>query len=335
MRTTTRTTTSRAVALLAGAAAAALVLTGCSGGGSGGAATAAARSPARSPCRPGRSRRRTRTTSTASMKDFEKQYPDAKVKLVDQPGDGYADKVLSQAVVEHRCPTSSTCRRTSPCRSPSAGSCRTSRRTTAKLAEHLRHGRARRVQVQGRRRHVRVPLVPQHRRRLLEHDDVQPSAASTRSNPPKTTDELFTQAETMHDEVPGRLPDEPQARPQRLHPRRRQDPQRRRHEVHLRRLVEGRRPDRPLQGRVPGRLHALERAEQRLPRQLHPVHAGQGRLDHRWRHLARRLREEQPVAQGQGHRQPRHSTPRRSTCRACRSRASRSTSPPPRPSRSS
>ncbi|MCI5825213.1 MAG: extracellular solute-binding protein [Arcanobacterium sp.] len=31
------------------------------------------------------------------VKDFEKQYPDVKVKWIDQPGDGYEDKILQQA----------------------------------------------------------------------------------------------------------------------------------------------------------------------------------------------------------------------------------------------
>ncbi|MCJ1713059.1 sugar ABC transporter substrate-binding protein [Curtobacterium sp. VKM Ac-2922] len=96
MRTTTRTTTKRALALLAGAAATALVLTGCSSGsgaassGSGDiSGTITLQTWALTP---------TYTDYlNGVVKAFEKQHPDAKVKLVDQPGDGYADKVLSQA----------------------------------------------------------------------------------------------------------------------------------------------------------------------------------------------------------------------------------------------
>ncbi|MGU3411635.1 ABC transporter substrate-binding protein [Microbacterium sp. M1A1_1b] len=96
MRTTTRTTTKRALALLAGAAATALVLTGCSSGsgaassGSGDiSGTITLQTWALTP---------TYTDYlNGVVKAFEQQHPDAKVKLVDQPGDGYADKVLSQA----------------------------------------------------------------------------------------------------------------------------------------------------------------------------------------------------------------------------------------------
>lgn len=96
MRSTTRTTTGRAAALFAGVAATALVLTGCSAGGStsgsgGGdiSGTITLQTWALTP---------TYTDYlNGVVKAFEKQHPDAKVKLVDQPGDGYADKVLSQA----------------------------------------------------------------------------------------------------------------------------------------------------------------------------------------------------------------------------------------------
>jgi multiple sugar transport system substrate-binding protein len=97
MRTTPRTTSGRVAAILAGAAAAALVLTGCSSGS--GAATGGGdgeisgsiilQTWALTP---------TYTNYlNGVVKAFEEKYPDAQVKLVDQPGDGYADKVLSQA----------------------------------------------------------------------------------------------------------------------------------------------------------------------------------------------------------------------------------------------
>ena len=96
MRTTTRTRTGSAVALLAGVAATALALTGCSSGSGGTSAgsgdvsgTITLQTWALTP---------TYTDYlNGVIKDFEKKYPDTKVKLVDQPGDGYADKVLSQA----------------------------------------------------------------------------------------------------------------------------------------------------------------------------------------------------------------------------------------------
>jgi multiple sugar transport system substrate-binding protein len=97
MRTTPRTTSGRVAAILAGAAAAALVLTGCSSGG--GAATGGGGDEVSGSI----TLQTWALTPTYTdylngvVKAFEKKYPDAKVKLVDQPGDGYADKVLSQA----------------------------------------------------------------------------------------------------------------------------------------------------------------------------------------------------------------------------------------------
>jgi len=96
MRTSTRTTRGRATALLATAAATALVLTGCSSGGNaagGGdgeiSGTITLQTWALTP---------TYTDYlNGVIDDFEQAHPDAKVKLQDQPGDGYADKVLSQA----------------------------------------------------------------------------------------------------------------------------------------------------------------------------------------------------------------------------------------------
>lgn len=96
MRTITRATRSRAAALLAGAAATALVLTGCSGGSTaadnGGGEISGSITLQTWALTP------TYTDYlNGVIADFEKAHPDAKVKLQDQPGDGYADKVLSQA----------------------------------------------------------------------------------------------------------------------------------------------------------------------------------------------------------------------------------------------
>ncbi|MCM3504717.1 sugar ABC transporter substrate-binding protein [Curtobacterium sp. ODYSSEY 48 V2] len=97
MRTTPRPTRGRAAALLATAAATALVLTGCSSGSSGATGggngkvegTITLQTWALTP---------TYTDYLQGVIDgFEQEHPDAKVKLQDQPGDGYADKVLSQA----------------------------------------------------------------------------------------------------------------------------------------------------------------------------------------------------------------------------------------------
>jgi multiple sugar transport system substrate-binding protein len=97
MRTTPRTTSGRVAAILAGAAAAALVLTGCSSGSD--AATGGGDGEVSGSI----TLQTWALTPTYTdylngvVKAFEEKYPDAQVKLVDQPGDGYADKVLSQA----------------------------------------------------------------------------------------------------------------------------------------------------------------------------------------------------------------------------------------------
>ncbi|WIB36811.1 sugar ABC transporter substrate-binding protein [Curtobacterium sp. MCJR17_043] len=85
-------------AILAGAAAAALVLTGCSSGS--GAATGGGGDGEVSGSITLQTWALTPTYTdylNGVVKAFEKKYPDAEVKLVDQPGDGYAEKVLSQA----------------------------------------------------------------------------------------------------------------------------------------------------------------------------------------------------------------------------------------------
>lgn len=57
--------------------------------------------------------------------DFEKKYPGTHVKWVDQPAEGYADKISADAAAAP-CPTSSTSRRTSSPRSPRRASPSTS-----------------------------------------------------------------------------------------------------------------------------------------------------------------------------------------------------------------
>lgn len=97
MRTTPRTTSGRVAAILAGAAATALVLTGCSSGS--GAATGGGDGEVSGSI----TLQTWALTPTYTeyldgvVKAFEEKYPKAKVELVDQPGDGYAEKVLSQA----------------------------------------------------------------------------------------------------------------------------------------------------------------------------------------------------------------------------------------------
>jgi multiple sugar transport system substrate-binding protein len=89
-------TRTKLVAGLATAAAAALVLTGCSAGSSSGdsaggtvTGTITLQTWALTPKFTG--------YLNGVVTSFEKKHPGVKVKLVDQPGDGYSDKVLSQA----------------------------------------------------------------------------------------------------------------------------------------------------------------------------------------------------------------------------------------------
>jgi multiple sugar transport system substrate-binding protein len=97
MRSTHRTTSGRVAAILAGAAATALVLTGCSSGSTAGAGGGDGEISGSITLQTWALTPTYTDYLNGVVKAFEKKHPDAKVKLVDQPGDGYADKVLSQA----------------------------------------------------------------------------------------------------------------------------------------------------------------------------------------------------------------------------------------------
>ncbi|MDN4647718.1 ABC transporter substrate-binding protein [Curtobacterium sp. PsM8] len=97
MRSTHRTTSGRVAAILAGAAATALVLTGCSSGGTASTGGGDGKVSGAITLQTWALTPTYTDYLNGVVKAFEKKYPDAQVKLVDQPGDGYADKVLSQA----------------------------------------------------------------------------------------------------------------------------------------------------------------------------------------------------------------------------------------------
>ena len=97
MRSTHRTTSGRVAAILAGAAATALVLTGCSSGGTASTGGGDGKVSGSITLQTWALTPTYTDYLNGVVKAFEKKYPDAQVKLVDQPGDGYADKVLSQA----------------------------------------------------------------------------------------------------------------------------------------------------------------------------------------------------------------------------------------------
>ncbi|MBA8991396.1 ABC transporter substrate-binding protein [Curtobacterium pusillum] len=200
MRTTTRVTKGRAVALLATAAATALVLTGCSGGSSGSSGAG------------GGDISGTITLQTWALtptytdylngviKDFEKAHPDAKVKLQDQPGDGYADKVLSQAS-SNTLPDVINLPPDIALPLAKRGYLQDVSKDDSKLASTYVSGALDSYEYKGLDGTYGYPWY-------LNTDvdywnsDMFAKCGLDADNPPKTTDDLFTQAKTMHDNCP-------------------------------------------------------------------------------------------------------------------------------------
>ena len=123
--------------------------------------------------------------------DFEKKYPDTEVKWIDQPAEGYADKISADAAGG----TLPDVVNVSPdlaLRSPRPAS----RSTSTRPPRSTRRSISRRLGQPpdtGDDRHVRLPLVPQHRPAVLQQDPV-PGGRTRRRQPPKTYDELFADA---------------------------------------------------------------------------------------------------------------------------------------------
>lgn len=199
MRPTTRTTTSRAIALLAGAAATALVLTGCSSGssgtGNGGSeisGTITLQTWALTP---------TYTDYlNGVVKAFEKQHPDAKVKLVDQPGDGYADKVLSQAS-SNSLPDVINLPPDIALPLAKRGFLQDVAKDDSKLSSTYVKGALAAYNYKGVDGTFGYPWylntdIDYWNKSMFTKCGLDPA------NPPKTTDELFAQAETMHQKCP-------------------------------------------------------------------------------------------------------------------------------------
>ncbi|MGN8050094.1 ABC transporter substrate-binding protein [Curtobacterium sp. 22159] len=199
MRTTTRTRTGSAVALLAGVAATALALTGCSSGSGGTSAgsgdvsgTITLQTWALTP---------TYTDYLDGViKDFEKAHPDAKVKLQDQPGDGYADKVLSQAS-SNSLPDVINLPPDIALPLAKRGFLQDVSKDDTKLASTYVAGALDSYQYKGLDGTYGYPWY-------LNTDvdywnsDMFAKCGLDADNPPKTTDDLFTQAKTMHDKCP-------------------------------------------------------------------------------------------------------------------------------------
>ena len=199
MRTTTRMTRGRATALLATAAATALVLTGCSSGGNaadngGGeiSGTITLQTWALTPTYTG--------YLNGVIEDFEQAHPDAKVKLQDQPGDGYADKVLSQAS-SNSLPDVINLPPDIALPLAKRGFLQDVAKDDSKLASTYVAGAVDSYEYKGVDGTFGYPWY-------LNTDvnywnsTMFAKCGLDAKNPPKTTDELFTQAKTMHDNCP-------------------------------------------------------------------------------------------------------------------------------------
>ncbi|MEV7762792.1 ABC transporter substrate-binding protein [Curtobacterium flaccumfaciens] len=192
-------TRGRATALLATAAATALVLTGCSSGGNaadngGGeiSGTITLQTWALTPTYTG--------YLNGVIEDFEQAHPDAKVKLQDQPGDGYADKVLSQAS-SNSLPDVINLPPDIALPLAKRGFLQDVAKDDSKLASTYVAGALDSYEYKGVNGTFGYPWY-------LNTDvnywnsTMFAKCGLDAKNPPKTTDELFTQAKTMHDNCP-------------------------------------------------------------------------------------------------------------------------------------
>ncbi|MEV7931476.1 MULTISPECIES: ABC transporter substrate-binding protein [unclassified Curtobacterium] len=200
MRTTSRVTRGRAAALLATAAATALVLTGCSSGSSGASGGGSGKVDgsitlqtwALTP---------TYTDYLQGVIDgFEKEHPGAKVKLQDQPGDGYADKVLSQAS-SNSLPDVINLPPDIALPLAKRGFLQDVSKDDSKLSSTYVAGALDSYEYKGLDGTYGYPWY------LNTDVDYWNSSMFAKcgldaDNPPKTTDDLFTQAKTMHERCP-------------------------------------------------------------------------------------------------------------------------------------
>ncbi|PYY33447.1 sugar ABC transporter substrate-binding protein [Curtobacterium sp. MCBD17_030] len=200
MRSTHRTTSGRVAAILAGAAVTALVLTGCSSGGT--ASTGGGDGEVSGSI----TLQTWALTPTYTdylngvVKAFEKKYPDAKVKLVDQPGDGYADKVLSQAS-SNSLPDVVNLPPDIALPLAKRGFLQDVSKDDSKLSSTYVEGALAAYDYKGVDGTFGYPWylntdIDYWNKTMFEKCGLDPAS------PPKTTDELFTQAETMHQKCP-------------------------------------------------------------------------------------------------------------------------------------
>jgi multiple sugar transport system substrate-binding protein len=200
MRSTHRTTSGRVAAILAGAAATALVLTGCSSGGTASTGGGDGKVSGSITLQTWALTPTYTDYLNGVVKAFEKKYPDAQVKLVDQPGDGYADKVLSQAS-SNSLPDVINLPPDIALPLAKRGFLQDVAKDDSKLSSTYVKGSLAAYNYKGVDGTFGYPWylntdIDYWNKTMFEKCGLDPA------NPPKTTDELFTQAETMHQKCP-------------------------------------------------------------------------------------------------------------------------------------
>jgi multiple sugar transport system substrate-binding protein len=200
MRSTHRTTSGRVAAILAGAAATALVLTGCSSGGTASTGGGDGKVSGSITLQTWALTPTYTDYLNGVVKAFEKKYPDAQVKLVDQPGDGYADKVLSQAS-SNSLPDVINLPPDIALPLAKRGFLQDVAKDDSKLSSTYVKGALAAYDYKGVEGTFGYPWylntdIDYWNKAMFEKCGLDPA------NPPKTTDELFSQAETMHQKCP-------------------------------------------------------------------------------------------------------------------------------------
>ncbi|MDY1003495.1 sugar ABC transporter substrate-binding protein [Curtobacterium sp. CFBP9011] len=200
MRSTHRTTSGRVAAILAGAAATALVLTGCSSGGTASTGGGDGKVSGSITLQTWALTPTYTDYLNGVVKAFEKKYPDAKVKLVDQPGDGYADKVLSQAS-SNSLPDVINLPPDIALPLAKRGFLQDVAKDDSTLSSTYVKGALAAYNYKGVEGTFGYPWylntdIDYWNKTMFTKCGLDPA------NPPKTTDELFSQAETMHQKCP-------------------------------------------------------------------------------------------------------------------------------------
>ncbi|MDP4333297.1 sugar ABC transporter substrate-binding protein [Curtobacterium sp. A7_M15] len=200
MKNTTRRTTGRALALLAGAAVTALALTACSSGGGASSGGGSGKVDGSITLQTWALTPTYTDYLNGVIKGFEKEHPGAEVKLQDQPGDGYADKVLSQAS-SNSLPDVINLPPDIALPLAKRGYLQDVSKDDSKLASTYVAGALDSYKYKGMTGTYGYPWylntdVDYWNKSMFD------KCGLDADNPPKTTDDLFTQAKTMHDKCP-------------------------------------------------------------------------------------------------------------------------------------